>query len=119
MNCRWILLVLILFLSACKSNVASESISQSVINDLNVHQQAIVNLEKQTSKECKTDAFMTSLNSLKTQTNSIAGQVKSITQACNSEKMVLVEKITIREIVIGILCAVIGIMLFLWLRFKR
>lgn len=112
-------LICFLLLTACKSTIPSESIAQGVINDLKAHEQAIVTLDKQTSKECKTDAFMASLNALKSQTESIAGQVKSISQACQTEKEVLKRDITIREIMIFVLLGIIGILVFLWIKIKR
>lgn len=108
-----------LILTACKSTIPSENIATGVINDLNAHQQAIQTLDKQTPKECKTDAFVTSLNALKTQTESIKGQVKSISQACSTEKRVLEEKITVRDILIIVLLGILGLLLFFIIRFKR
>ena len=114
----WLGWILIPLLVGCKSNVASESISQSVISDLNAHQQAISILDKQTTKECKTDAFLSSLNALKTQTESIAGQVKSISKACNAEKEVLKRDITIREIMIMVLLGILCLFVYLFFRHK-
>lgn len=116
---RYLPLICFLLLTACKSTIPSESISQGVIKDLTAHQQAITNLDKQTTKECKTEAFVTALNAMKAQTESIAGQVKSISQACQTEKVVLEQKITIREIIIGVLAVLIGGLVFLLIRFKR
>ena len=116
---KYLPLICLLFLTACKSTIPSESIANSVIKDLNAHQQAISILDKQTTKECKTEAFLASLNALKTQTESIAGQVKSISQACQTEKRVLSQNILIRNIIIGILAFLLGGLLFLVLRFKR
>ena len=116
---RYLPIICFLFLAACKSTIPSESIASGVIKDLNAHQQAIATLDKQTTKECKTDAFVASLNALKSQTESIAGQVKSISQACKTEKVVLERDITIREIIIGILLALLIVLAFLFVRFKR
>ena len=115
---KWLPIICLLFLVGCKSTVPSESITHSVINDLNAHQQAIKTLDKQTTKECKTDAFLASLNALKTQTDSIAGQVKSISQACQTEKRVLEQSITIREIIIGILIVVTALLLYIIIKKK-
>lgn len=116
---KYLVPICFLLLTACKSTIPSESIAQGVIKDLNAHQQAIVTLDKQTSKECKTEAFVASLNALKSQTESIAGQVKSISQACQTEKEVLRRDITIREIMIFVLLGVIGILVFLWIKTKK
>ena len=113
---KYLPLVCLLFLVGCKTTVPSESIANGVISELNAHQQAIATLDKQTTKECKTDAFVVSLNALRTQTESMVGQVKSLTQACKTEKVVLEQKITIREIMIFVLLAVIGVLLYLFLR---
>lgn len=115
---RYLPFICLLFLTACKTTIPSESISNQVINDLNAHKEAIEILDKQTIKECKTEAFLTSLNALKSQTESIAGQVKSISQACKTEKVVLERDITIREIIIGILAVLLGILIFLFFRRK-
>lgn len=115
---KYITILFLLFLTACKSTIPSESIAQGVINDLNAHQQAIQVLDKQTTKECKTDAFLASLNALKQQTDSIAGQVKSINQACQTEKRVLERDITIREIIIAILFGLFVFVGYLLIRRK-
>ena len=116
---RFLPIVCLLLLTACKSTIPSESISQSVINDLNAHQQAIQVLEKQTSAECKTEAFLAGLNALKTQTTSIAGQVKNISQACETEKEILRRDITIRDITIIMLIGILILILFLWIKIKH
>ena len=115
---RYLPLICLILLSACKSTIPSESIAQGVISDLNAHQQAIKILDKQTTNECKTQAFLTSLNALKSQTESMAGQVKSLSQACQTEKRVLEQSITIREIVIGVLLALLGVLIYLFIRRK-
>lgn len=116
---RWFIPVLFLFLSACKSTIPSETISQNVISDLNAHQKAIQTLEKQTTKECKTEAFVTNLNALKSQTESIAGQVRSISNACSAEKAVLEKEKTIRDILIVVLIGVLAILLFFVVRLRK
>lgn len=114
----WPLFIFVPLLAGCRSTIPSESISHQVLNDLNAHQQAISTLDKQTSKECKTDAFVASLKALQSQTESIAGQVKSISQACKTEKVVLEQKITIREIMICVLLAILGVLIYLFVRRK-
>ena len=111
-----IIFVLFLFLFGCKSTPPSEVISNTVINGLQSHTQAISLLEKQTIPECKTDAFIANLNALKSQTENMIGQVKSISQSCKVEKQVLEKSIIIRNIVIGILAVLIGLLGFLFIR---
>ena len=107
---------LFLLLSACKSTPPSEVISNTVVNGLQSHTQAISLLEKQTIPECKTDAFIANLNALKSQTENMIGQVKSISQSCQVEKQVLEKSIIIRNIVIGILATVLVLLGFLFVR---
>lgn len=116
---KYLPLFCFLILTACKSTIPSENITSGVINDLNAHQQAIQTLEKQTTRECKTDAFNSTLEALKAQTESIKGQVKSISQACSTEKRVLEEKLTVRDILILVLLGILGLLLFFIIRFKR
>lgn len=116
---KYLPIICLLLLTACKTTIPSESIANGVIKDLNAHKQAISTLDKQTTKECKTDAFIASLNALKAQTESIEGQVKSITQACKTEKVVLEQKITIRNIIITLLCSLLAVLMILWFKFSR
>ena len=109
-------LIIFLLLSACKATPPSEVISNTVVNELQSHTQAISLLEKQTTPECKTDAFVANLNALKSQTENMVGQVKSISQSCKVEKNVLEQKITIRDIIIGILVVALGLFVFLFVR---
>lgn len=97
---RYLPLVCLLLLTACKSTIPSENIANSVISDLTAHQQAIKDLDKQTIKECKTEAFVATLNALKQQTDSIAGQVKSISQACQTEKNEILNRVHTRDCII-------------------
>ena len=106
----------ILFLFGCRATPPSEAISNTVVNGLQSHVEAISLLEKQTTPECKTEAFIANLNALKTQTESMVGQVKSISQSCKVEKDVLYRDITIRNIVIGILAGILILIAFLFIR---
>lgn len=115
---KYLLPICFLFLTACRSTIPSESISHQVISDLTAHEQAIQTLDKQVTKECKSDAFVATLNALKSQTESIKGQVKSITQACKTEKVVLERDITIREIIIAVLLGILGLLMYLFIRRK-
>ena len=113
---KLICIVGILALFGCKSVPPSEAISNSVVNGLKTHTEAIYLLERQTTPECKTDAFIANLNALKTQTENIVGQVKSIGESCKVEKDLLQSQIDIRNLIIGILSAIIGLILFIFIR---
>lgn len=105
-------LVGFLLLAGCSATPTSEVISNSVVNGLKSHVEAISLLEKQTTPECKTDAFIANLNALKAQTENMVGQVKSISQSCSVEKGILQKDITIRNIIIGILAGIIILIIF-------
>ena len=109
-------LVGFLLLAGCKATPPSEVISNSVVNGLQSHVEAISLLEKQTTPECKTEAFIANLNALKSQTENMVGQVKSISQSCKVEKDVLYRDITIRNIVIGMLAGILILIVFLFIR---
>lgn len=95
-----IYLVGFLFLVGCKATPTSEVISNTVVNGLKSHVEAISLLEKQTTPECKTDAFIANLNALKSQTENMVGQVKSISQSCKVEKQEILNRIYIRDCII-------------------
>lgn len=101
-----------LLLAGCKATPPSEVISNSVVNGLQSHVEAISLLEKQTTPECKTDAFIANLNALKSQTENMVGQVKSISQSCKVEREVLQKTIENRNIIIGFLGLILGFILF-------
>ena len=105
-------LVGFLLLDGCKSTPTSEVISNSVVNGLQSHVEAIELLDKQTTPECKTDAFIANLNALKAQTENMVGQVKSISQSCTLEKDVLKKTIENRNIIICGLGLILGFILF-------
>lgn len=91
------LLLILLLLTACKSIPPSEAIANSAV-------ESVVAIENSLSKECKTKGINTQLVSIKS-------QISTISKACDVEKDVLNKKITIRNIIIGILFALIILLL--------
>lgn len=110
------ILVGCLLLFGCKATQPSEVISNTVINELQSHTQAISLLEKQTTPECKTDAFIASLNALKAQTSNMVGQVKSINQSCKVEKKEIEDRLQIRDCFIVILLIIIAFLVYIRLK---
>lgn len=108
---------ILICVSACTSKVPSEVISNTVINELQSHSQAISLLEKQTKPECKTDAFIANLNAIKSQTENLVEQVKSISQSCKIEKKEIENRVYIRDCFIVILLLIIAF--FVYIRIKR
>jgi len=112
---KW--LVLFLLLAGCKSTPPSEVISNTVVNGLQSHVEAISLLEKQTTPECKTEAFTANLNALKTQTENMVGQVKSISQSCKVEKQEILNRIYTRDCIIIIF--LILFIILVYFHFKK
>lgn len=105
----------IVHLSACSSST-TEVISQNAIKDVKNITEAVERIEKQTVKECKTDALMSNLEALKSQAVSISSQIKTIELSCTTEKEVLQEKIIVRNVIIG--CLALLFVLLIWIRRK-
>ena len=96
-------LVIFLFLSACSTVDPSKAITETAVKGLTDIEKSIKRIESQTNKSCLTDALVANLEALKSQTKIISGQVESISMSCQTEKQVLKEKITVREVLIGVL----------------
>lgn len=88
----------ILVLSACSTKEPSEVMAENAI-------QSVIAIEKSLPNECKTE-------SVKQQLLSIKGQIATISTACETEKNVLEQKITIRNLIIALLLALIGFWVF-------
>lgn len=96
-------LVLFLFLSACSTVDPSKAITENAVKGLTDIEKSIERIESQTKKECLTEALIANLEALKSQTKIISGQVESISMSCQTEKQVLEEQKTVREVLIGLL----------------
>ena len=96
-------LFLLLLLCGCSTVDPSKSITENAVKGLTDIEKSIKRIESQTNKECLTDALVANLEALKSQTKIISGQVESISMSCQTEKQVLKEQITVREVLIGVL----------------
>ncbi len=110
-------LCLFIGLTGCKSPDVSENITQNTIKEVVEVKKVIKQIEEKTPVECKTDLFLSQLQTITTQTDSIKAQVENISLACQTEKSVLREKIKIRELII--LCFIALIILLLVIKLKR
>lgn len=88
------------FLAGCNSTNVSENITQSTIKEVVEVKKVIKQIEEKTPIECKTDLFLSQLQTITTQADSIKAQVENISLACKTEKDVLKKDIKIREMVI-------------------
>lgn len=109
---------LLLILAACKSSIPSSSITTSAVNDLQGITKSIELIEKTTTPECKTDVLMVNLETLKARVESVEGKVKSIDLTCATEKKVLEEKITVRNVIIVSMGLIFALLLFVLIRRK-
>lgn len=100
---RWTVLFLSFFLMACSQTEPSRAITDNTVKSLRDITHSVQRIEQQTTAECKTDALLANLEALKAQANTITGQVENISLACQTEKQVLEEKITVRDVIISFL----------------
>lgn len=115
----WLGYILFFFLVGCKTTVPSQAITNNAINELNGVTSVVNEIQATTLPECKTPALVANLNAIKTQIDSVSGQIKNIELSCRTEKAVLEKEKTIRDILIVCLIAVLCLLLFFIIRFKR
>lgn len=116
---KYLPIICLLFLVGCRTTVPSQAITNNAIKELNGVTEAVNNIKETTKDECKTPALVANLNAIKTQIESVGGQIKNIELSCRTEKAVLEKEKTIRDIIIISLIAVLCLLLFFIIRFKR
>lgn len=112
----WLGYILIPLLVGCKATIPSEAITNNAINELNGVTATVEHIQATTPAQCKTEALTANLNAIKTQISSVSGQIKNISLACETEKNVLEEKLTVRNIIIFSLA---GALIFLFVLFFK
>lgn len=87
MKKTFFIILCILFLAGCQTNATKEIVSstQKAVEQVKA---SISTLDKGTTPECRTDAFIARLDSIKSQVDGIAANVKNIGQVCEVEKEV-------------------------------
>ena len=90
-------------LAGCAAKAPSEAIVENTRRDVVAVQETVKKIEAQTPPECKTDVFLANLEAINRQVTTIGGQIESIGLSCQTEKAVLEERITAREMVIVVL----------------
>ena len=109
--------IIIMFLiTSCSSNIVSDAVADGAVADVKEINKIVERIEKQTKEECKTEALISNLESLKSQTTSISSQIKNIKQACATEKKVLEQKIITRNIIILFATIVVVFLLYILIR---
>lgn len=109
-------LCLFIGLTGCNSTDVSENITQSTIKEVVEVKKVIKQIEEKTPIECKTDLFLSQLQTITTQTDSIKAQIENISLACQTEKDVLKKDIRIRELIIAGILSLLLFLLFIRLR---
>ena len=112
-----LVLIIGMFLAGCAVKAPSQAIVENTQREVAAVQEAVKKIEAQTPSECKTDMFLANLEAINRQVTSIGGQIESIGLSCQTEKAVLEERITTRDMVIfgmGILVLVLG-----WIVLRR
>ncbi len=102
-----LVLIIGMFLAGCAVEAPSQAIVENTQREVAAVQEAVKKIEQQTPSECKTDVFLANLEAINRQVTSIGGQIESIGLSCQTEKAVLEERITTREMVIVALFLVI------------
>lgn len=114
----WLGFILLTFLTACRATIPSEAITNNAINELKDVTATVEHIQATTPAQCKTEALTANLNAIKTQISSVSGQIKNISLACETEKNVLEEKLTVRNIIILALAGALILLSVLFLKLK-
>ena len=105
-------------LAGCAAKAPSQAIVENTRREVAVVQETVKKIEAQTPPECKTDVFLANLEAINRQVTTIGGQIESIGLSCQTEKAVLEERITTREMVIVVLFLVVVVLGWIVLRRK-
>lgn len=114
---QWVVCICFLLLIGCVAKEPSQALVENTRREVVAVQETVKRIEKQTPPECKTDVFLANLEAINRQVTTIGGQIESIGLSCQTEKQVLEERITTREMVIfgmGVLVLVLG-----WIVLRR
>lgn len=104
------------FLAGCRATITSDAISNASVSQLNAISNAIKEVSSGAVAKCP--EVSSKLDLINSQISGVKGQIENITLACRTEKKVLEEKITVRNIIIGFLSVIIGLILFIVFRSK-
>lgn len=109
--------ILMIALSACRTTVPSQAITNNAVNELNGVKESIKHIQATTTPECKTEALTANLRAIMTQVDGVSGQIKNIELACKTEKNVLETEKQVREVII--ISLLLGIVAYVFLRLKK
>lgn len=118
MKKKWSFLFVILFVISCKSSTTTDIIANSAIVDANEIIRIADRIEKQTAYNCKTDALIANIETLRHQAVSIESNIKNIKNSCEVEKNVLKKEITLRNTIIIFISILFIMTVFLFARRK-
>lgn len=115
-TCFLLIVLMFLMTTIGCSRAPSSQITKNTLSDIVSINDTITKLERNVTSECKTPVFMSNLESVKKQVNSVSGQIKSIDLACEAEKEVISQQKTNREIIIGVLLMIILFIFYLFFK---
>lgn len=107
---RFAVLFFMFLVCSCSAVDGSKMLVENTQSEIADVQDTIKKFEKATKEECKNDVFKASIDSIEKQIKNINGQIEIIGNACDTEKQVLKEQITVRNVVIAFL-AFLGFLL--------
>lgn len=99
-------IIFFVFLAGCRATTPSEAISNSAIHELKAISSELKQIEAQIPSECR-NAFQNGLTPIYERIDIVQGQVKNISLSCETEKEVLKNEITIRNLIILVLILLI------------
>lgn len=108
----WIcfLAILLMILCGCSAVPPSESVSNAARNDLKELSSEIRDMSSRVVAECP--KYAENLRNISVRLENVSSQVGNISLACKSEKKYLEQLVSNRNIWIGILLGIIGILIY-------
>lgn len=109
-------ILLAVMLCSCKSVEPSKAITDTALYDIKTISDTVKRIETQTSDNCKTQALLTNLESLKALAISIGSQVENVEKACSTEKEVLRVNVLLWKVICGALGILIACLTYILIR---
>lgn len=111
-------LFILFMIAGCKNTTTTDIIANGAIVEANEIIRIADRIEKQTADNCKTDALIANIETLRHQAISIETNIKNIKSSCEVEKDVLNKEITLRNTIIIFISILFIMIVFLLVRRK-
>lgn len=106
--------LILMILCGCSTTIPSQSISNASQNELKAISSEIKDIQGRVVAECP--SIVENLRTLSVRIDNVSGQVGNISLACQTEKRVLEETITVRNLIILISLIINLILAYVFLR---